>query len=128
MADIPNIAESEWLIMEVLWERGTATSLEISQEVTARRGIAPGTVKALINRLLNKRAITFDRDEKDSRVYHYRPLVARDRQVGQKNTSLLNLAYDSNPMKLLASFVESSTLSASDIEELRRLLDAKEGR
>ena len=128
MAKKPNITETEWPIMEVLWEKRTATSSEIIDNVTRNCDISARTVKALINRLLTKKAITFSRDEHDSRMYHYWAAVSRSDLIKEKNKSLLNMVYGNNPMKLLTRFVRDAKLSPEDIAELHELLNEKNSR
>ena len=65
MAKKMNITETEWPIMQVLWDRRTATSSEIIDNVTRNHDITRRTVKVLINRLMAKGAIAFTRDERD---------------------------------------------------------------
>lgn len=128
MAKKPNITETEWPIMEVLWEKRTATSSEIIDKVTRNCDISVRTVKALINRLLTKKAITYSRDEHDSRMYHYWAAVSRSDLIKEKNRSLLSMVYGNNPMKLLTRFVRDAKLSPEDIAELHELLDEKDNR
>ncbi len=125
MTKKPNITETEWPIMEVLWEKRTATSSEIIDNVTKNHDISARTVKALINRLLTKKAITFSRDEHDARMYHYWAAVSRSDLIKEKNKSLLNMVYGNNPMKLLTRFVRDARLSPEEISELHKLLDEK---
>lgn len=123
-----SITETEWPIMEVLWEKRTATSSEIIDKVTRNHDIAARTVKALINRLLTKKAITFSRDEHDSRMYHYWATVSRGDFIKEKNRSLLRMVYDNNPMKLLTRFVRDAKLTPEEIAELHELLDERDKR
>lgn len=126
MSKKPTITDTEWPIMEVLWEKGSATSAEIIEQVTERHDVTARTVKALLNRLLTKQAVGYERDTHDSRLYHYRATVSRIQLLKEKNKSLLGILYGNNPMKLLTRFVRDSKLSASEIAELRALLDDKE--
>lgn len=128
MTKKPNITEAEWPIMEVLWEKRTASSSEIIDKVTQNHHISARTVKALINRLLTKKAITFSRDEHDARLYHYWAAVSRNDLTKEKNKSLLSMVYGNNPMKLLTRFVRDAKLSPEEIAELHELLDEKDNR
>ncbi|MCC8180141.1 MAG: BlaI/MecI/CopY family transcriptional regulator [Planctomycetes bacterium] len=121
-----NITETEWPIMQVLWDRPSATSAVIIDQVTNERDISLRTVKALINRLMTKGAITYTKDEFDSRIYHYRAAVALEDVVREKNRSFISMIYDNDPMKLLTRFVHDAALSENDIDELRALLDKKQ--
>lgn len=121
-----NITEAEWPIMCVLWEKGTATSAEIIDVVMRERDVTKRTLKALINRLIVKKRISFTRDEVDSRVYHYTPLVTKEEAVITKNKSFLGVVYQNDPMSLLTNFVKNAKLSTDDITHLYALLKEKE--
>lgn len=121
-----NITEAEWPIMSLLWKRGTATSAEIVEEILRGRDISMRTVKALINRLVEKKRIAYVRDEKDSRLYHYFPAVTEEEAVADRRHSLLSV-FDGSPGRLLAHFMKDAKLTRAEIDELRALLDDKEG-
>lgn len=125
MAKKNNITEAEWPIMQVLWDKGAATSAEIIDSVTNSRDVTKRTLKALINRLLAKKAVTYVKDAKDSRIYHYSAAISREEAVRIKNRGFLNMIYDNNPMNLLTHFVKDAPLSAKDIEMLQNLLRDK---
>ena len=78
-------------------------------------------MKTLLNRLLNKGAIEAD---KDGRRYLYRPLLRREDWVLDESESLLARLFDGRVAPLVAHFSEHRKLSAQDVAELRRLVDA----
>ena len=51
------ISEAEHAVMEVLWDRGTATAADVSDAVGESRGWSLATVKTLLSRLVQKQAI-----------------------------------------------------------------------
>ena len=70
---IPKIAESEWRIMKILWQRSPQRSHEIIDQLAGKVEWKPKTIKTLLNRLVNKKAIDFKKegrvlvDKKDSK-------------------------------------------------------------
>ena len=67
-------SENEWLIMEVLWEHGSAmTATEIIEALKGVLDINKNTIRVMINRLLGKNIINYDVDPHDARIYHYYP-------------------------------------------------------
>ena len=126
MAKRHTITEAEWPIMNALWDKGTATSAEIIDAVTSGRDVSKRTLKALINRLIHKGAITFTKDERDSRVYHYQACVSREEAVQDKSALYLGMVHANDDMSLLTHFVKKAKLSSADIAELYGLLKEKE--
>lgn len=114
-----SISEAESTLMEVLWQRGEATAEELREAVADRTDWQAGTVKALLNRLLNKGAI---RAEREGRRFRYRPVLKREDYVSEQSRSLLDRLFDGRVAPLVAHFNEQKELSKSDLDELRRLV------
>ncbi len=118
------ISEAESAVMEVLWQRSPQTSDEVFAALAGRQDWQEATVKTLLNRLLNKGAIEA---EKDGRRYLYSPKLRREDWVMGESESLLARLFDGRVAPLVAHFSEHRKLSASDVAELRRLVDSLEG-
>jgi len=113
------ISSAESVIMEVLWRRAPVTSEDILAEVAQANAWSEGTVRTLINRLLNKQAIAAERD---GRRYIYRPLVARDDYVRDESRGFLDRLFDGRLSPLVTHFSENGHLTDEDIAELKALI------
>src|SRR4030043_2330677 len=82
----PKISEGEWEVMKVLWERSPLTANEIVETLSKRTRWQRETIRTLINRLVQKKAVGF---EKKGRQYHYPPFVAAAECVRAETKSLL---------------------------------------
>ena len=80
------------------------------------------TTRTLINRLLQKKALKF---QKEGRRYRYRPAVSQERCVRQERRSFAQRVYGGTVTPLLAAFIEDAQLSPEEIQELKRMLDQK---
>ena len=115
------ISEAESVVMEILWQHSPCTAEEVIIEL-ARDGAQEWqepTVKTLLNRLLNKRAI---RAEKDGRRYRYSPTLKREDWVSSQSRSLLDRLFQGRVAPLVAHFSEHGKLSKKDVEELKKLV------
>ena len=54
---LPRIADSEWRVMQVLWERGPQTANDVVSALSGEVNWKPRTVKTLISRLVAKGAV-----------------------------------------------------------------------
>ena len=108
--------------MKVCWERSPITAQEIIAALTARDDWHPKTVKTLLNRLVNKGALGF---EKDGRAYLYHPLLAEKDCVSAESESFLERVFGGSLKPMLAHFVESHPLAPREIAELKKLLKEK---
>jgi BlaI family penicillinase repressor len=122
MRVIPKISESEWQVMRVLWAKNPSTANEVVDALSATAW-KPKTIKTLLNRLVKKKALGFERK---GREYHYYPLVAESACVRAESRSFLRRVYGGALKPMLAAFLENEDLSAQDISDLKRILDEKE--
>ena len=113
------ISEAEAVVMQVLWEAYPLTAEEVVARLSRHNDWAEPTIKTLLNRLLNKGAISA---QKDGRRYLYSPLVERDQWMLEESSSLLERLFDGRIAPLVAHFSQHRKLSRDDVAELRKLL------
>jgi BlaI family penicillinase repressor len=106
--------------MRVLWEHSPLSAAEVIDAVAPAAGWKPQTVKTLLSRLVEKRALAF---EKSGKAYLYRPLVDRSACTLSESTGFLQRVFDGLLTPMVANLVESRRLSKREIDELRDLLD-----
>ena len=126
--DTSPVSEAEATVMEVLWQASPRSAEEVIAALADRTGWAEPTIKTLLNRLLNKGAISAERD---GRRYLYSPVLRREAWVQQQSEGLLARLFGGRVAPLVAHFSERGQLSAADIAELKRLVseldDGQEG-
>ena len=114
-----SISDAESQIMRALWERHPLSAEDILAALPEQDGWQLGTVKTLLNRMLNKGAL---KAERDGRRYLYEPLVAREDWEQGESLGLLDRVFGGRLSPLVAHFSAQRKLSAEDAEALRRLL------
>jgi BlaI family penicillinase repressor len=117
------ISRAESQIMEALWRRSPLSAEQITGEVALANEWSDGTVKTLINRLLNKGAVSA---EPDGRRYLYRPVLSRTDYVGSESRGLLDRLFDGRLAPLVSHLSQEGRLSAEDVAALRRLVQEME--
>jgi len=122
MQSLPKISEAEWTVMKTVWAKAPRTAQEIIDAVAPQEGWHPKTVKTLLNRLVKKKALGF---EKLGRAYLYRPLVAEADCVTEASHSFLERVFGGSLRPMLAHFVEHDQLTGDEIAELKALLRKK---
>lgn len=122
MKEIPQISDSEWKIMKILWEKSPQTAGEIIEILGESTNWRPTTVKTLISRLVKKNAVAF---EKKNRYYYYFPLVTESECAKEESKSFLRKVYGGALKPMIANFLEIQKLSQEDIDDLKRILDEK---
>lgn len=118
-----NISEAEAVVMEALWQRHPLSSEDLVAELGPRQSWQPATVKTLLNRLLNKGAVTASRD---GRRYWYSPRLRREDWLAEQSTGLVDRLFGGSLAPLVAHFSSSRTLSPADLQALKDLIKAHE--
>ncbi|NRD78524.1 BlaI/MecI/CopY family transcriptional regulator [Bacillus sp. BRMEA1] len=120
---LPKISEAELEIMKVLWGKSPQTANEIIDKLELAMNWKPKTIRTLINRLVQKEAISYHQEK--GQLYAYYPLISQDRYLQVETKSFLNRFYGAAFKPLLVNFLKEEKLSLDDISELKRILDEK---
>jgi len=119
MKKLPQISEAEFEVMKVIWKYAPISTNEVTEKLTQTTNWSPKTIQTMLKRLVNKKALTY---EKQSRVFVYTPLIQQDEYIRQKSNSFLDRFYDGNIVSMLSSYLKDEKLSDSEIDSLRSLL------
>jgi BlaI family penicillinase repressor len=122
MKKLPKISESEWLVMRALWSRSPLAAHEVFEKLDGMTKWKPKTVKTLIDRLVKKGAVKY---EKDGRRYRYYPVVSQAECIATERRSFVRRVYGGTTKPMLAAFLEDAELSPEDISELKQILEQK---
>ena len=122
--ELPRIADSEWRVMQVLWECGPLTANDVVKALSGEVDWKPRTVKTLISRLVKKGAVKV-KDE--GYRYRYSAAVEESACVRSETQSFVQRVYQGTMTPAIAAFLEDADLSAQEIDELQEILDRKKG-
>ena len=125
MADSLPISPAEWDVMEVVWDSGPVTAAHVIARLSGSHDWKHRTIRTLLARLVEKRALTYDVDGK---AYIYRPAVTRKQCVRQESRSFMNKVFGGDVGALLVHFVQDADLNRDELERRRSLLAAKDHR
>lgn len=114
------ISNAEWEIMKIIWKNSEIPSINIINELKDKSEWKPATVKSLINRLLNKNIIGFN---KLGYEYLYYPLVSEDECIKLESFSFVNRVFNGSIKSMLLTFAQSDELSQLDIKDLKDILN-----
>ena len=101
------ISDSEWDVMEPIWEAGACTAADVIKRLRATHDWNHSTIRTLLARLVEKGALDY---EVDGPRYIYRAAVSRRQCVRQKGRSFLEKAFGGDVGALLAHFVTEASL------------------
>ena len=102
--------------MEVLWRTEKIATEDIVAALH-KPNWQEATIKTLLNRLLNKRAISA---QKDGRRYLYSAVLKRDEWVSSEAEGFLGRLFDGRVAPLVAHFSRHRKLTKKDVADLKR--------
>lgn len=120
MKELPKISDSEWEIMKIIWQNDSITSTKIINELQEKTNWKSSTIKTLINRLLNKEAISFTKKGKE---YYYFSIVSEEECIKEESKSFLSKVFNGSLNSMVVNFVKSQKLTKTEIDELKSILD-----
>ena len=123
MAKPPVISDSEWQVMNIIWDQQPVTASVIISQLAPTTDWSPATVRTFLHRLVKKGALKF---ETQGNRYVYRAAFSRNSTVKKASKSFLESVFGGETGPLIAHFVQSHRLSKDDVAKLRDLLDGKD--
>ena len=113
------ISNAEFEVLEALWQCHPATANDVITRLNEKREWHDKTVKTLLNRLVKKQAINF---EKQQRHYLYSPLLDRESYTQKESKSLIERMFSGKIAPLVAGFAKQNDLNKDDISALKSLI------
>lgn len=123
--DTHALTELQLGILQVIWDRGEATTQQIHHVLEADRGLALTTVATLLSRLEKRGALSH---RKEGRHYVYRPLVTRCEVRRSKVRELTESLFDGDPAALIHHLVRSGETDPGDLERIWALIEDAQAR
>jgi predicted transcriptional regulator len=117
----PHFTDAELKLMEVLWDKGSATVSEVLEGLKSKPALAYSTVITTLRILETKGYVSHT---KEGRAFTYQPLIGRDEARQTAITHLLQRLFDGSPELLMTSLFEDRKIGAAEMRRLRDLIDA----
>ena len=113
------ISNAELAVMQVLWQRQPLSANDVVAALGDDKDWHEKTVKTLLNRLVSKGALGFD---KDGRAYLYFPLIAEQDYQLEQSRSFVERIFSGRIAPLVAGFASQNKLNADDVAQLKQLI------
>ena len=113
------ISNAELAVMQVLWQRQPLSANDVVAALGDDKDWHEKTVKTLLNRLVSKGALGFD---KDGRAYLYFPLIAEQDYQLEQSRSFVERLFSGRIAPLVAGFASQNKLNADDVAQLKQLI------
>jgi predicted transcriptional regulator len=114
------LTEAELRIMNVLWEKGSATVHEVLQALPTKPPLAYNSVLTIIRILETKGYV---RHLKDKRAHVYMPKVDRKDATRFEVRHLVSRFFSDSHEQLVLNILEEKSIDVGELERLRQLLE-----
>ena len=109
----------EWYIMQVLWENGACSLMEIVAQMERKTKWSKSTCATMLRRMTEKGVIGYEMKGKTKYFY---PIVQKDEVIMPETKSFLGRIYDGSIGAMMSTLVKQGDLSEKDIDELEEIL------
>lgn len=123
MKQLPQISEAEYEVMKLVWREAPISTNAVTEILTKSTDWSPKTIQTLLKRLVNKGALTY---EKQGRVFVYTPLVEEKSYIRQQSRSFLKRYFDGDMSRMLSACLDEKPLTQKEIDTLRAILNKHE--
>ena len=117
----PNLTEAELRLMDVLWEKGSATVAEVTEALPRDLGLAYNTVLTTM-RILEDKGYLKHTKAKEGRAFVYRPVIDRKQASRNAVRYLLSRFYRDSAEALVLHLLQDEELGNQELQRIRLLL------
>ena len=117
------LQQSEWIIMEQLWESSPKTITQLYHALKVDPGWSKSTVNTLLGRMVDKEIIY---NEEGKKAKQYYPAMKREDAAHTETKSLLERVYQGSISMMMSNFAKKNELSKEEITKLYEILDGLE--
>ena len=119
------VTNSEWYVMNCLWEEYPRTLMQLVPLLNERVGWSKSTCATMVRRMSEKGLIGY---EENGKTKYFFPKVKKEDVVVQETRDFLQRIYDGSIGMMMSALVRQNDLSREDIRELQELLREAEER
>ena len=117
------LSENEWYIMQVLWEKSSASLREICDALKESKGWTKHAISSFLKRMQEKGAISVDESGK---VKNYIAVWNKEETILEETQSIMERVYKGDLLLMVSNAVKEQKLTKEEIEELKKMLDRME--
>ena len=114
-----HLTNSEWYVLDCLWEQSPMTVMELAAALKGRVGWAKSTTITTLRRMEEKGLVQC---QLQGRTRHYTPAVQREGAVRQETRSFLDKVYRGSVGLMMSAMAQEKALTREEIDELYDIL------
>lgn len=118
-----HLSNSEWEIMNVLWETSNMTISQIVAKLNEKRFWDKHVVITMLNRMEKKGAVDYKRN---GRAKEYFSIISQNETVMQETEQFLDRVYAGSLSLMINSFLSNKKIKREEIDKLYKMLEKAE--
>ena len=111
--------ESEWAILQVVWEREPCAAPTVQEVLEKEKGWAYTTVKTLMDRMVRKGLL---QTERIRNLYLYRSAITRAQAQRSEIMRTVKRAFDGALTPMMQFLIENESLSEQEYRRLEHMI------
>lgn len=119
------LSKAQLAVMNVIWQRGEATTTEVWEALSGKRRLARNTVQTTITRLEENGWLSH---REVGRTFLYRAVVPRTATLGRMMRQFVETAFDGSAEGLVMALLQDPGLTPDEARRIRTLIDEAEKR
>lgn len=120
-----SLSDLQLMVMRALWEKPGSSTADVVEVLRTERSLAHTTVATLLTRL-EKRGLVIS--SRDGRQLTYHAAVSESQVKRSMVSGLLSSLFAGDARALLTHLLREDEIKATDLEQMRALLNKKEKR
>lgn len=117
----PNLTEAELRLMDVIWEKGSATVAEVAESLPKDLGLAYNTVLTTL-RILEDKGYLKHTKRDDARAFVYQAVVGRNEAGRSAVRYLVSRFFRNSPELLVLNLLEDEEISGKELARIRKMV------
>ena len=119
------LSSLEHLVMEIVWERGSATGEDVRSDLAERHPMKESTARTMLKRLEEKGYV---RHRVDGRTNIYTPTVARENVAARAVRQILERFCGGSVEALLVGMVDNDVVDERELQRLAQRIARRKNR
>ncbi|MCI8964692.1 MAG: BlaI/MecI/CopY family transcriptional regulator [Eubacterium sp.] len=115
-----HVSNSEWYVLECLWDSAPKTLMQIVEECREKAGWAKSTTATMVKRMGEKGLIRY---EEGGRAKLFYPMVKRENVAVRQTREFLQRIYHGSVGIMMNTLAKQDGLTEKDFQELEEFLE-----
>lgn len=116
-----DLTEAELRLMEIVWDKGTATVGEVAAALPGEPGLAYNTVLTTL-RILEQKGYVRHTKAREGRAFVYRAVVDRKQASRNAVRHVVRRFFGNSPELLVLNLLDDGHLTEQELRKIRNLL------